>query len=98
MEGAIKKIKVTALCLGIKDRDRKRKPQRYDIGYLDHETLEQVTDEEIEKAKESAKLWSKDYKDMINLKIRLLPVELKNDKNGTIESFVMFTDKTINID
>ena len=98
MEGAIKKIKVTALCLGIKDRDRKRKPQRYEIGYLDHETLEEVTEDEIEKSKETAKVWAKQFKQMVDLRIKLTPVEVKDDKHGTIESYMMFSDKIITID
>lgn len=92
-----KKIKVTALCTGIKDRDRKTKPQRYELGYLNHETIEQVTDREIEICKENAKTWAYIFKQVSNLRLNLKPVKLKEDQFGTTESYIMFTDKTIPI-
>ena len=92
---AIKKIKVTALCNGIKPRDRKSKPQRKDLYYLDHIKPEEVTEDEIKQAKAAAKIWATEFRSMFDLKIKLQPVELKEDQFGTIESYIMFTDKTI---
>ena len=92
-----KKIKVTAFCNGVKGRDRKVKPQRNDVGYIECETLEQVTDIEIEKAKSIAKVWSSHFKKVSDLRINLKPVEITKNQFGTTETYVIFSDKTIPI-
>lgn len=93
----MKKVKVTILCDGVKKGDRKIKTQRLEEGYLDVEKIDDVKEEDIEKAKENARAFIKNYKKASNLRIKLQPVELKEDQFGTIESYIMFTDKIINI-
>lgn len=101
-----KQVKVRATCVGIKERDRKAKGHGYNLCYLPYEKIEDVTEREIEQFKRMAKLWANDHiKQHKSLQIKLTAVEVDDGKDEqgnqvsmTSESYMMFSDKTINVE
>ena len=95
------KVKVTAYCSGIAKGDRKVKMHSYKLGYIEKEKTANLTEKDINKCVESAKVWAdaRRFKLVNNLKVKFIEVELKHESGMDIESYMMFndTDKEIAI-
>lgn len=94
------KVKVTAYCSGIAKSDRKVKMHSFKLGYIDKEKTAGITEEEVNKSVESAKVWANDknhFKTVVSLKVKFIEVEIKRDVYGESETYIMFnnTDKEI---